>query len=334
MTISSSYSVKQCLPGFVGFILVLSSLAVGLSSAADNSQEAEPLRDTYSATQVSDSVYVIHGPSGLPNPGNQGFMNNPAFVITAEGVVVIDSGSSVQIGRMVLEKIETVTNLPVVAIFSTHIHGDHWLANQAIHEAYPAVKMYAHPDLIELAQGGEAENWIDLMMQLTNDSTKGTVAVIPDMPVNDGDQIHIGGSIFSIHHKGQAHTTSDIAVLVMPENVIFTGDLVFNKRLGRMDDGNFAGLSETLDHLISLGPSVVVPGHGITAGVEIIRSAKRLNDMIYQTVQEKFEDGLSDFEMKPIVLERTSEFSDWDGFEESMGRIVSLSYLEVEEENF
>ena len=59
-------------------------------------------------------------------------ITNPAFVIGADGVVVIDPGSSVQTGEMVLRQIGQVTGLPVVAVFNTHIHGDHWLANQAI----------------------------------------------------------------------------------------------------------------------------------------------------------------------------------------------------------
>jgi glyoxylase-like metal-dependent hydrolase (beta-lactamase superfamily II) len=36
-----------------------------------------------------------------------------------------------------------------INIFNTHVHGDHWLGNQAIVERYPAVKIYAHPNMIE-----------------------------------------------------------------------------------------------------------------------------------------------------------------------------------------
>ncbi|NKB63364.1 MAG: MBL fold metallo-hydrolase [Gammaproteobacteria bacterium] len=334
MTIHFFYKTKRLFDNAAGMILVGAALLVVSGNVLHASEEAGPLRDKYHAIEVSDSVYVIHGPSGLPSPSNQGFMNNPGFIVTSEGVVVVDAGSSVQTGRMVLGQIKAVTDLPVVALFSTHIHGDHWLANQAIHDIYPEARSYAHPDLIQLARSGEAENWVDLMGRLTNGGTKGTVAVIPDSPVVDGDQIQIGDRVFSIHHKGKAHTTSDIAIMVMPGKVLFTGDLVFNKRLGRMDDGHFGGLSETLDHLIGLAPETVVPGHGMTDGVGIIQNAKRLNDLIHRVVQEKFEEGLSDFEIKPIVVERTSEFSDWDGFEQSIGRVVSLSYLEVEEENF
>ena len=103
---------------------------------------ADALPD-YPAEKLSDRVWVIHGPTQLPNPDNKGFMNNPAFVLTDTGVVVVDPGSSVQTGEMVLRQIRKLTQKPVTHVLSTHIHGDHWLANQAIVEAYPDVKTIA-----------------------------------------------------------------------------------------------------------------------------------------------------------------------------------------------
>lgn len=57
---------------------------------------------------------------GFPNSLNQGFMNNPVIVVTDDGVVLIDPGSNVQLGRMVLGEIKKVTNKPVVAVYATH----------------------------------------------------------------------------------------------------------------------------------------------------------------------------------------------------------------------
>ena len=43
----------------------------------------------YPIDKIAGHTYVIHGPLGYFSVANQGFMNNPAFVVTAEGVVVI-----------------------------------------------------------------------------------------------------------------------------------------------------------------------------------------------------------------------------------------------------
>jgi len=46
-------------------------------------------------------------------------------VITDHGVVIIDTGGSFQVGEMIVKKIKALTDKPVVAVFNTHIHGDH-----------------------------------------------------------------------------------------------------------------------------------------------------------------------------------------------------------------
>ena len=63
-----------------------------VAGAAYALQKAAPLRGEWIPEQVAPGVYVIHGPTELPSPSNQGFMNNPAFIVTDEGVVVIDPG--------------------------------------------------------------------------------------------------------------------------------------------------------------------------------------------------------------------------------------------------
>ena len=108
-----------------------------IAGAAYALQKAAPLRGEWTPEQVSPGVYVIHGPTELPSPSNQGFMNNPAFIVNDAGVVVIDPGSSVQVGEMVLARIEKITDKPILAVFNSHIHGDHWLGNQAIRARYP-----------------------------------------------------------------------------------------------------------------------------------------------------------------------------------------------------
>ena len=142
--------------------------------------------------RINEQVYVIHGPIDMPNPENQGFMNNPGVILTSKGVVIIDPGASVQSGEMVLRRLKTISQQPVVAVFNTHIHGDHWLGNQAIKEAYPKAVIYGHPRMIELIAEGEGDTWVDLMMKLSNGKTEGTKVVGPDKASNHGDAITIG----------------------------------------------------------------------------------------------------------------------------------------------
>ncbi len=284
--------------------------------------------------RVAPRTYVIHGPMGQPTPQNQAFINNPAFVITGAGVVVIDPGSSVQIGDLVLRQIAKITDKPVVAVLNTHVHGDHWLGNDAIHRAYPAAKIYAHPNMISEVANGAGNQWIDLLMGLTDGAIAGTRVVAPTLALAQGDEIRVGEVRFRIHHTGKAHTFTDIMIEVPEEDLVFTGDNANNGRIVRMDDGSFTGNIEALDVALSLNRKVYVPGHGKTAGKELVQAYRRYLATLRDTVSHYFEEGLSDFEIKDKAGARLGEYADWVGFDTELGRHVSLAYLEVEAEAF
>lgn len=290
--------------------------------------------DSYQADKVSDHVYVIHGPTELPNETNEGFMNNPAFVLTESGVVVIDPGSSVHTGNMVLREIRKITDMPVIAVFDTHVHGDHWLGNDAIHRAYPDATIYAHQKTISMIDGGEGHNWLRLMHSMTKGATDGTQIVNAEQALAGGEQLTLGGHRFQIFHHGQAHTLTDVMILYHPDNVLFTGDNVSNKRLVRLVDASFKGNIETIDAARKLKPSVVVPGHGKTGGTELLDNYQRYLSTLYQNVSQLFDEDLSDYEMKPLIHNKLTEFHDWSGYDDELGKHISGAYLEIEADAF
>ena len=319
---------RSLFPLFIFYIAIL-----GVSTIAQ-AEKAGPIQATFSADKVSESTYVIHGPSQTPNPQNQGFMNNPAFIIGDGGIIVIDSGSTVQVGEMVLGIIRSISDLPVVATFSSHIHGDHWLGNQAIAEAFPEAKHYAHPKLIEQADAGEGQNWVDLMNTLTEGASAGTAYIAPTLAVDDGEKITVAGKTISVFHDPLAHTDTDIVLLFEEEKVMFLGDTTMNGQLRRLDDGSFKGLIAFLDRMISIGANVFVPGHGQSGDEEVVIAFKNLVKLILDTVTEEYENGLADFEIKPIIETKITDKSQWTDLDESLGRWVSLAYLEVEADSF
>ena len=290
-----------------------------------------PALKDYPAEQVADNVYVIHGPLEMPNPVNQGFMNNPAFVITSDGIVVIDPGSSVQTGEMVLRVMAKVSDKPVIAVFNSHIHGDHWLGNQAIRAAYPDAPIYGHPNMIALIEAGAGQDWVDLMERLTEGKTVGTGVTGPNKTINHGDVFKYGGMTFKVHHYGKAHTTSDIMIEIPERSITFLGDNVLKDRVPRIDDGDVQGNIATCKRIMETGSKVYVPGHGPTGDASVPKVYQRYLEILYTTVQKYYDEGLSDFEMKEPVAEALSEYAGWSGFDEQLGRHISVTYLQVEE---
>ncbi|WP_456373688.1 MBL fold metallo-hydrolase [Thiolapillus sp.] len=314
---------------FLSVFFVLSFLAQPLLA-----EKAPALKADYQAKQVADGVYVIHGPKGVPSAQNQGFMNNPAFLLTKDGVVVVDPGSSVQVGEMVLAQIRKVTDKPVVAVFDTHVHGDHWLGNQAIFEAFPKVKIYAHPKMMERVEQGAGAQWLQVMMDMTKGATAGTKVVSANTPVDEGSVISIGGLDIHVLHDGKSHTDTDIMLHLPAKGVIFLGDNAGYGRMLRMNDGSFAGNIRNLNRALGTGAKVFVPGHGPTAGPEAATEYRDYLQTVYDGVKGYFEDDLSDFEIKPKLLPRLSRWKDWTDFDSLVGSHISLAYLEVEAAEF
>ena len=82
---------------------------------------------TPAATKVADGVYVIVGPTGGRSYENRALNNNLGFVVTGEGVVVIDSGASAEGARLVEQAVKAVTEQPVRWVINTGSQDHRWL---------------------------------------------------------------------------------------------------------------------------------------------------------------------------------------------------------------
>jgi glyoxylase-like metal-dependent hydrolase (beta-lactamase superfamily II) len=309
------------------------ALATSLLAEAEASDPSRTIRADYPLDRLTPNVYVIHGPTADPTPENQGFRNNPGIVLTKEGVVVIDPGSSVHVGEMVVRKVKTLTDKPVVAVFNTHAHGDHWLGNEGIKLAYPRAVIYAHPKMKAMASQDEGRMWIKAFNERSAGAADGTTPVGPEKAVNDGDVIAIGGTRFRILHPGPAHTDHDLMIEVPEEKVLFFGDVVRGGLFSPFQ-ASFKGNIAAIDRGLKTGSRVFVPGHGRSGDATGAMNYRRFLELMRDQVRHSYRNGLSDFEMKPIIAEALTAYRDWSGLDESLGRLVSAAYQEIEAEEF
>ena len=305
-----------------------------LTFAISATAERGPDLPDYPAEEVAPGVYVIHGPLGVPSVENLGFINNPAFVIGDSGIVVIDPGSSVQTGEMVLRQIRKVSDLPVVAVFNTHIHGDHWFANQAFKAVYPGLPIFGHAEMLKMVERGDGKAFLSTLMRLTEGAVAGTVETPPEKTAAHGDLLSMGGVDIRILYEAKAHSHSDIMLELPQHKVIFLGDNLMHDRLGRMDSGTFSGNIAAIDMALETDAKVFVPGHGPSGGPEVAKTYRQYLYTIKSQVAHYFEEGLSDFEMKPKIIQSLASFRSWVGFDSNVGKHISLAYLEVEAEMF
>jgi glyoxylase-like metal-dependent hydrolase (beta-lactamase superfamily II) len=285
--------------------------------------------------QIGPNTYVIeHGPHDEDPKISHGFHNNPGFVVTGTGVVVVDTGSSYEISKMILRRIRSVTDKPVTHIFTTHFHGDHWLANQALVEAYPEARTIAHPELITLLNAGEGKFWLERFEErLGKEAFAGTRAVIPSTPAEDKDY-HIGGITFRVMLYKKAHTATDLMVYVVEEGVLFTGDVVNNAHFSFMGHGNFKGAWEATERIKDIEANHVVVGHGHGGKMDLVQEFNTIYKTLLETVEKYYDEGLADYEMKPKVVADMAKYRNWSGFEAQIGRYISQIITELENEAF
>jgi len=287
---------------------------------------------------IAANVFVMHGPvedpNAEPNVLNRGFMNNPGIVVSKNGVILIDPGSTHEVGEKVLDEVSKITDKPVLAVFNTHIHGDHWLANDAVVRAFPDVKIYAHNNMLEQAPV-EGLNWLDLMSRLTEGLSDSTRLVVPGEPLTTGREILIDGEIFRIHGNVPAHTDTDIMIEHVNSKTLFLGDNCLNRRFGRFDDSaNIIGNIEALETIISQSQSFrqFVPGHGLSGNLnQAVMPYLTYLRLLRQVVEAGLEDELQGYEIKQANLQRFERYSDWSGFDIQLGKHIDKMFLEIEQ---
>lgn len=286
--------------------------------------------------QISERIHVIVGADhetcsekAVEHP-----VTNPSIVIGDTGVILIDPGGSLQTGRLVLDRIESVTDKPVVAVFNSHIHGLYWLGNQAVKERFPDAAIYAHRRMIERIDNGEGAFWVKAM---TGDyQGEATKAAVPDVALEGGEIEQIAGLELRVHHTGHAHTDHDVLIEVPAEKALFLGGLVVEPEIpsqGVPQDADYRGQLDAIETAIDLNAEHYIPGRGAPAGIELPKRALRFLTTLYEGVQGYYEDGLADFEITERLKSDLADDSRWYDFVH-LGGVVSQMYLQVEEESF
>jgi glyoxylase-like metal-dependent hydrolase (beta-lactamase superfamily II) len=208
--------------------------------------------------RLAPGVYAAVGDTGRGSEGQP----NAGFVVTSEGVVVIDALASPQQGRELLQAIRSVTQQPVKWLVLTHHHPDHHFG--AVVFKREGAKVMAHPERATLAsEAGEDALMADWVRVVGLDAMRGfEFADTPDRPVTGTDTLALGNFTLVIAHPGAAHSPGDLLVWLPRERILFAGDLLVEDGVSMVVDGNSGVLLEALTGIDSLAPRAVVPGHG------------------------------------------------------------------------
>ena len=251
--------MKMTIPGVVvAFVLFLAGFTSKISAA-----DYPPVGVDMPVKQLTDDVYYVEGQPGAATD-YEGFVSNAGFVVTPDGVVVFDALGSPSLAWELRQRIREVTDQPVIKVIVSHYHADHIYGLQVFEdEGAEIVAPVESLDYLDSAVAAERlEERRFSLDPWVNDDTR---LVRGDVLLDADTTYEIGGKRFVVHYLGKAHSDGDMAMLVEPDNVLFSGDLIFEGRIPFVGSADTRQWLEDLEGMQTAGLTALVPGHGPAA---------------------------------------------------------------------
>ncbi len=238
------------------FIFILFFFAQALSAETNY----PPASVKMEVKKVTAHVYYVEGISGIATE-NEGFISNAGFIVTTDGVVVFDALGTPSLAQKLVQKIRTVTGQPIKKVVVSHYHADHIYGLQ-VFEALGAeiIAPYGAQEYIQ--SQAAADRLEERRFSLEPWVNENTRLVLPDTIIEKSTAFTLGGVTFSINYMGKAHSDGDLTLLIEPDMVLFSGDLIFEGRLPFVGNADSKKWLETLTKLETEGLTAIIPGHG------------------------------------------------------------------------
>lgn len=210
--------------------------------------------------QVSDNVWSAIGATAPPTYENSGHNNNLTFIVTGEGVVVINAGDNYLLAKSLHKAIKSITDQPIKYVVLENGQGHAALGSNYWKEQ--GVPIIGHVETQEeLEAHGRAS--LERMKKGRKDKAVGTELAFPDEIFGDKKVIELGGERIELLHLGPSHSPGDIVVWLPNQSLVISGDMAFHKRLlPVMEHTDTAAWLETWELFAALDAQTVIPGHG------------------------------------------------------------------------
>ncbi|KIN63364.1 Metallo-beta-lactamase family protein [Sulfitobacter noctilucicola] len=253
------------------FIALICTLIAAPALASEDIPDQYPASLLYSKpVEVIPHVFSAIGATAPSTYDNAGHNNNLSFIVTGDGVVVVNSGGSYLLAKALHDEIKVVTDEPVKLVLTENGQGHAMLGNG--YWAEQGVKIVAHSDAAaEFAEYGPQS--LSGAQGRLKDRAEGTEVVAPTETFEDSFDASLGDIKIEARYLGPAHSPGDIVVWLPQQSLVISGDVAFHERMLPIFDHTYtADWIETWENAFEpLGATYVIPGHGHPTNMDQVR---------------------------------------------------------------
>ena len=301
-------------------LLPLPALAESLIADSRISQTPIVDKGFASVRKIGNGLYatISDTSKGLQTMCNGGFLVGKDAALLIEGFVS-PVGAAFQ-----HETLRTVSQGPIMGALDTHYHFDHCMGN-AFYGAN-GISLWAHASVAKrIAEKYVAMQAVDKMAFLApleasakNAKTEAArkhateyaatlenifgavnsaVIAFPNRPLDPAKlpvKLDLGG-LTAVVETHPGHSGTDIVVRVPEQNVVYTGDLLFNHMypVAFDEQATVSGWRSTLKTFLSWDKETIfVPGHGQIGGPEGVQLSLDLFDDIAAQAEKMYKSGV------------------------------------------
>ena len=228
---------------------------------------------------------------------DDGIYSNSTFLITIDGVIVVDTRVTPDEAGKVVTEIRKRTNLPILYVINTHYHGDHTFGNQIFKESRGII---GHKNVFKNLVSSLGAEHLDRFKAMNIPGMDKIVITPPNIIFKDRMELFVGGyHLRLIHLRG--HTDGDLFIYIKELKTLITGDLVLNGMIPDMEDAYLDEWISALTYLGDLDAEIYIPGHGRPGGKPVFLSMKDYLLNLKGMVLKQLEKGKSLKETQDIV---------------------------------
>jgi cyclase len=264
----------------------------------------------FTVTKIGEGVYAAISEDG----GAAG--SNAGFIIGSNGVVVVDTFTAIAPAKDLLAEIRKVTNLPIRYVVNTHYHLDHVGGNAVFAEAGAAIIAQRN------VRGWERTENLRFFGADPKPDKRALVKALtlPDVTYTDAIDIHLGDRVIKVRYM-LGHTGGD-SVVILPgakdktADIVFGGDIIWQKHLPNLIDASTAPWIETLDKLLAEHPGATfVSGHGGVASTDDVSQFRDYLAALRKSVAKAQTGNLSgDALVTEVSAELKNTYGSWGFF--------------------